>query len=77
MGAMAGYGVAGMVCRYGMVWYTGMLWQGMVLQCKSRMGGAFGASGTRVPPLSILPKVSGGNGREWEEGGGQAEEAQK
>ena len=32
--------------------------------------GPFEQVGPECPPLSILPKVSGGNGREWEEGGG-------
>ena len=31
--------------------------------------GPFEQVGPECPPLSILPKVSGGNGREWEEGG--------
>ena len=43
-----------------------MLWQSMVLQCKSRMGGAFGASGTRVPPI-VNPAQS--VRREWGGGG--------
>ena len=33
--------------------------------------GPFEQVGPECPPLSILPKVSGGNGREWE--GDQAE----